>query len=1070
MTPDTRPGAPAPVDIVAQSPLFDAAWYLRTYPDVAASGLPPARHYLEVGAVIGRDPGPGFGSDAYLAAHPDAAARGVNPLVHFETQGRPRGRRAPPRGPSVLAHRAALRPAVDVVVPVHNALAHVRACLMSLAEAPTGCDVRVIVVDDASGPETAGWLAGTVPSLATDTVTFELHRLDENRGYTAAANVGLRLGRAPQAVLLNSDTLVTPHWLDGLLRCLGSDPGLGLVGPLSNAASWQNVPDLHAPGGGFAINALPDGMTPADMAALVRSVARGRYPRSPVINGFCTMIRRAVLDAVGYLDEDTFPVAYGEETDLCLRAADAGFALAYADDTYVYHAKSQSFGPARRTELSDAGLDALRAKHGADRIAAAIRQAADCPDMAATRRRIARALDDRARPPAPGAADWLLRQRVLFLLPVGAGGGGAHSVVQEVCAMRALGVTAAIGVDEFSLARFRDTYADIPGVETLFIPLQPGAPVLVAQGFDVVVATLYSTIALLAEIVAAAPQILPAYYAQDYEPLFFTEGTDAWQEARASYTRLPGMPIFAKTDWIRDQIETVHGVPVAKVSPSLDHDVYSPVPRAMDGPLRVTAMIRPGTPRRGAGRTMDLLSRLHSLHRGRVEISLFGCDRDDPGLADLRQDVPSEMLGTLTRPQVAALLQRTDIFVDMSDFQAFGRTALEAMACGAVALVPAEGGSDEYAIDGINAMVADTMDVAACLRRLDTLIRDPGLLDRMRLAALDTAATFTPRRAALSELSVLAAALARHRERHRAGPPDDARRGAVSETPDAAADPPLALSPAPAFADPDDPLAGPALGLPAGPLPRPLDPAPDIGVHLHLHYPDLLPELTAHLAQIPAPFRLYVSTPADSAAATRRALAGALARAELRVDSFPNRGRDIGPLVAGFGPDLARHDVICHIHSKRSPHNAAKDDWRRQLLGTLLHSPAAVAEILSLFQQNPHLGLVFPEYHAALAGQIGWGTNLDAAQALARRLDPDLEPDPGHLTLFPAGSMFWARGTALAPVFDAGLGFDDFPPEQGQIDGTPAHAIERLLGEIAARTGHGLLQIRIQGGGPDADA
>jgi lipopolysaccharide biosynthesis protein len=80
--------------LIVGSGLFDRDWYLSRYPDVRASGMDPALHYLQYGASEGRDPGPQFNSASYLSQHPDVAAAGVNPLVHYVLYDAARGRQA----------------------------------------------------------------------------------------------------------------------------------------------------------------------------------------------------------------------------------------------------------------------------------------------------------------------------------------------------------------------------------------------------------------------------------------------------------------------------------------------------------------------------------------------------------------------------------------------------------------------------------------------------------------------------------------------------------------------------------------------------------------------------------------------------------------------------------------------------------------------------------------------------------------------------------------------------------------------------------------------------------------
>ena len=77
---------------IAASGLFDPAWYLRLYPDVAAAGVDPLLHYVTAGAAEGRFPGPGFDVTWYLGETPEAGAPGTNPILHYLRTGRALGR------------------------------------------------------------------------------------------------------------------------------------------------------------------------------------------------------------------------------------------------------------------------------------------------------------------------------------------------------------------------------------------------------------------------------------------------------------------------------------------------------------------------------------------------------------------------------------------------------------------------------------------------------------------------------------------------------------------------------------------------------------------------------------------------------------------------------------------------------------------------------------------------------------------------------------------------------------------------------------------------------------------
>jgi len=241
---------------------------------------------------------------------------------------------------------------VEIVVCVFDALDKTKKCLEALT-LTTGQEQLITVVDDASKPEVRDFLLSFVSRGSNRRLLIN----KTNQGYTKSANRALHAARADWALLLNSDTLVTDGWLDGLLQCANSDPALGAVGPLSNAATVQSLP--------WAEPAMEEDGSPRledveCVAEQVRSLSVKAYPKVPMLNGFCLMLKMSALGEVGYLDEVRFPRGYGEENDLCLRLLERGYKLAIADDVYVYHSRSASFGSNVREELTAKAVETLR--------------------------------------------------------------------------------------------------------------------------------------------------------------------------------------------------------------------------------------------------------------------------------------------------------------------------------------------------------------------------------------------------------------------------------------------------------------------------------------------------------------------------------------------------------------------------------------------------------------------------------------------------------------------------------------------------------------------------------------
>lgn len=682
-------------------------------------------------------------------------------IANFEREyGRAAGAGVDPLAlPSPRDHRSALRPSVgsedgrpsvDVVVCVHDALDDVRRCLWSLLE-KASYPFHLIVVNDGSSAETTAYLEEA--KVLNPRMTL-IHNESPPHGYTLAANLGMRAATADYVVLLNSDTIVTHDWLERIVACGESDEKIGILGPLSNAASHQSVPELRE-GSAWATNPLPSFATEDGLAKLLRRVSPGSRPRLPFVNGFCYVVKRPVFEAIGYFDEENFASGYCEENDFSFRAAKSGFELAVADDCYVFHAKSKSYTPEARKPIAKRNYEIFLRKHGEEEVNALVSQLEADTSLGPHREAVTDSLSSRdafAGVLVGGDRDPL---SVAFVLPgLGVGGsGGSHSVYQEAHGLRRLGASCRIYLAEPAWERALAAYED---AEELFEPFAGlGDLAEKTAGADVISATHFKSVTLLAGLRERRDDFLPAYYVQDYEP-FFTGGDSAeLREAKESYTAIPDCLLFAKTHWLCNIVAGRHGVPVAKVDPSLDADLFrsGEIPRR-EGPLRVAAMVRPRTPRRQPTATCFVLEALCRQLGGEVEPVTFGCPQGELARVTDCDRLLSSHRGILSREGVAELLRECDVFLDMSIYQAFGRTALEAMACGCTAVVPRLGGVWEFAEDGVNAHAVDTLRPEAAVEAIAALAADRGRLHGIRESAQRTARRYSIDRAAVSEYLV----------------------------------------------------------------------------------------------------------------------------------------------------------------------------------------------------------------------------------------------------------------------------------------------------------------------------
>lgn len=634
----------------------------------------------------------------------------------------------------------------DIIVCVHNAPEDTRTCLYSVIE-HTSSPYNLIIIDDGSAPPTSSFLREFSSKNGALLIRNEIAKR-----YTAAANQGLHAAKGEYIVLLNSDTIVSAGWLDRLILCAESDDTIGLVGPLSNTASWQSVPECET-NGDWASNPLPEGISLSAMAETIARYSARLYPRMPFLNGFCLLIRKAVIDRIGYFDEVNFPNGYGEENDYCLRARAANWSLALADDVYIYHAQSKSYSHEQRKKLSASGGDALLRLHNSKLIDEGVYYCRNNMVLNGIRTR-AKFFPERDSTRLLGSK--YSGKRILFVLPVDDVGGGANIVLLEAAVMRRMGVDARVINLKRNFKKFEQRYV---GQEVPVIYITGLRDINdIAKDFDAIIATAYYSIQFLLPLIGQSKVL--GYYVQDFEPYFYKTNSSEYTAALNSYTDIDNIVLFTKTEWNKKEIAQRVKKNAVVVGPSLNVDMFMPRPqqhpRWPKAPMRICAMVRPNSEHRNPLFTMEILRETaQQFSTDEIEIIIFGVDSKNPKYLELPRDFPHQSMGVLLPQETALLLNSCDIFADFSVYQAMGLTALEAMSTGSAVLVPEAGGANSYAEHEINALIVDTSSKAECTNALIRLIKDHGLRERIQRKGIDTAARSFPEHAALNILNTL---------------------------------------------------------------------------------------------------------------------------------------------------------------------------------------------------------------------------------------------------------------------------------------------------------------------------
>lgn len=221
-------------------------------------------------------------------------------------------------------------PKISIVVLCYNQLDYTKKCVQSILKQTAYPNYELVLVDNASVDETAGYLK-EIEALH-ENIKVVLNTT--NRGFAGGNNDGIRASTGEYIVLLNNDTVVTRGWLTGMVkRFLAGEKKIGIVGPVTNSIGNEAMVRVgytgleNMPAAAYAYTAGHMGMT---------------YPHDGVLAMFCVMFPRKLTDEIGLLDEH-YGIGMFEDDDYSIAAQRAGYENLLVEDVFIHHFGSVSF-------------------------------------------------------------------------------------------------------------------------------------------------------------------------------------------------------------------------------------------------------------------------------------------------------------------------------------------------------------------------------------------------------------------------------------------------------------------------------------------------------------------------------------------------------------------------------------------------------------------------------------------------------------------------------------------------------------------------------------------------------
>lgn len=239
---------------------------------------------------------------------------------------------------------------VAIILPMYNHYAHVNICIDSIARAFTKCEKKVFILDDHSAENESIKVKILCEYLKSQSLLDVEYIFNEkNLGFAGNVNKGIRTALSEKQFthicILNSDTIVSPQWLDDLIEYSND----ALVSPVSNNVGNEQLVRVDYDDNG------PCGYTRESVfkfSSQWRTDHIGSVLTTQMLGFFCVLGAVKLFEDVGYLDE-AFGRGYFEDDDYCHRVLEKKYELRIVRQAFVHHFGSITFKSLKDVTIND---------------------------------------------------------------------------------------------------------------------------------------------------------------------------------------------------------------------------------------------------------------------------------------------------------------------------------------------------------------------------------------------------------------------------------------------------------------------------------------------------------------------------------------------------------------------------------------------------------------------------------------------------------------------------------------------------------------------------------------------